>query len=232
MNPEKGTEADLRNIVTQQTSRIGELEIENQILKDPPKNKRDVSTLVKTILTIIGTVALILAMASVAIYILIWICEPASKMVTYQGKITSITTIETTGEKIIKKSVNACETKTKNGKIKIYNCRNIPKKERKIKINAMSVTYRVAFTDIDGDFRSKYFSIRGENDWNGQPPGLLNHRDLLPFPEEYKDKEIFVANSKPYPGCTVKVFELRGRVLNSNTSRNFVVDASMCKKPK
>jgi len=43
-------------------------------------------------------------------------------------------------------------------------------------------------------------------------------------------KKLFVGDADPYVGCKIKVHELRGAILNSNSLRDFVANASMCKK--
>jgi len=232
MHPEKGKEASLKNVVDQQSREIGKLKAENERLKNPPKKpkkNKNYGKIFKKVLAFSAKSLLVLIVLAVCAYILIWIFEPASKMVVYKGQIISITTTRVSSKKTTNTLVNKCKTKTSNGKTELFNCKKTPTVKNE-GLHTKNIVFEIIFTDIDNDLRKKGFSTVGRNDWGRKGLGILKHDDLVPFPKKYKDSDVYVGKSNPYIGCMVKVFELRGWVLNSNTVRDFIADVSMCNK--
>ena len=233
MHPDKGIHGSLRNQVDQQTLKITKLKDDNTKLqkenaKLKAKKKRNWIRLKRHMKHAPGLfikTIFYLPLIGVGIYSIIWVVEPSSKMLTYEGKIISIKTI---ARKTDKSNYLNCQTKIKNNKIQYSNCKRIDKKNY-----LLDYIVSIKFLNIDGKIEEVEFDERQGNRWGffkTSPIHFIDHTNKLPFPKEDRDHQLYRGVATPYLGCMVKIFELRGEILNSKTRTEFVADVSMCAK--
>lgn len=224
MNPEKSREQELRNQIDIFARENAELkarltaEHERKVAKAAKKEKRvQTKILAKNILRNCLWGLLITASVAIVSYCLVWLFEPL-KMETYQGRIIAIQSIR---KDAILSSADQCKITKKNGKLEYRNCdaSSAPK-------NIIEYHLEIAFLDGDSDLQRLTFSTESEQGWF-----FAWNQAKLPFPENSKNNNLYTGDGNPYVGCEVEVYDLRGRWLNSNSTANFVANASMCKKP-
>ncbi|MBU1180213.1 hypothetical protein KJ885_04680 [Patescibacteria group bacterium] len=197
------------NIIENQERKIAELTAELAKLKKPKKEKKPREPIdwdkVKDLAFLGGFVVCIIGALYGLIYLLEW-----QKVHTYEGAIV---------DTVFKVDTHSTITTSRNGKRE-----SIANEDHK------KYELVIAFTDEDKGKRQIVFSTSGVNDWYSVSPiKAVDYRDKLPFPEKYSHTTLFVGENEPYLGCKVKVYELRGAILNSNTLRGFVANASMCR---
>ncbi|PIR67057.1 MAG: hypothetical protein COU51_00510 [Parcubacteria group bacterium CG10_big_fil_rev_8_21_14_0_10_36_14] len=211
MHPEKGKQAQENNIIKNQERKIAELTAELKKYKKPKKEKKPRKPIspekIKQLFLFSCITIFIVGILYLLVYLLEW-----QNVYTYEGTIIN---------KVFKVNTRSITTVINGGK-----------KNNIAYISSDTTNYniKIAFTDKDNDIRQIEFSTSKDNDWNSVSLAKANnYYDKLPFPENYLHMSLFVGKAKPYVGCKVRVYELRGTILNSNTLRGFVANVSMCK---
>lgn len=154
----------------------------------------------------------LLALAGIGIYCSIWLFE-WNEMRTFEGVITRVKKVHTT---LTTSTTIVAKTKTEGNGLS----------ENKTTENPTQYKITIQFIDGDGDKQTLTFDSLQDNDWDV----LTSHTSKLPY---FDNKtRLYMGKADPYPECRVKVYELRGAILNSNTSYDFIANVSMCREEK
>lgn len=223
MNPEKSMEAQLRHQVDFLSQQVAEYRAKLTAAEAQKQKKQKQAERVarakisaaKVVRYSLYSILIALG-AAIVIYCLFWLFEPEARE-TYKGKVVSVEIDNKTKDSV---SAEECEISKKNGKLEYKNC------------DAASATktttdyiLQIVFLDGDDDLRRMIFS-QNRRGWR-----MPWNQKKLPFPKYLQNSRLFVGKGKPYIGCEVEVYDLRGKWLHSRSSAEFVANASMCKGP-